>query len=225
MWRIGVVTGGHRRGLKLDILTGADDADAAREHALQLITASLDELGLAGLAPLIEVEAVTGRRPLVGGPHLVRAAPALDHRTTRLPDGRVVRAACSGPLGDWYAHTDNDPSRVMAGRSLLDVISELFELPWGKKESWFYEAVEELAGHPTSHGVRYPCPCCGQLTLEEPPPDTFAICAVCRWEDDRVQFRDPDRRGGANRVSLKEARENYRHYGKSDDRRATPGMG
>ena len=63
---------------------------------------------------------------------------------------------------------------------------------------------------------RFPCPCCGYLTLEEQPPGTFDICKVCRWEDDNVQFRDPDYAGGANVVSLNEARRNFRVYRVSD---------
>lgn len=61
----------------------------------------------------------------------------------------------------------------------------------------------------------FPCPCCGYRTLGEEPPGTFEICPVCLWEDDDVQFRDPDYPGGANRVSLKDARENLRRFGAS----------
>jgi hypothetical protein len=53
---------------------------------------------------------------------------------------------------------------------------------------------------------RYPCPCCGKPTLDEEPPGTWLICEECRWEDDPVQFADPDLRGGANPTSLNEAR-------------------
>ncbi|MBV9948537.1 MAG: hypothetical protein JOZ69_16930 [Myxococcales bacterium] len=60
---------------------------------------------------------------------------------------------------------------------------------------------------------RFPCPCCGFKTLEEPPPGTFAICPVCYWEDDDIQFRDLDFAAGANRVSLREARTNYARLG------------
>jgi hypothetical protein len=63
---------------------------------------------------------------------------------------------------------------------------------------------------------RSPCPCCSCLTLEDPPPGTFAICPVCFWEDDDVQFRDPDYAGGANAVSLREARANFLEFGASD---------
>ena len=60
---------------------------------------------------------------------------------------------------------------------------------------------------------RHPCPCCGFLTLDEQPPGTFAICGVCWWEDDNVQACDPDNDGGANAVSLHQARENFRRFG------------
>lgn len=61
--------------------------------------------------------------------------------------------------------------------------------------------------------TRYACPCCGFLTLPEEPPGTFAICPVCYWEDDDVQFKDPTYGAGANIVSLAEARKNFREYG------------
>lgn len=65
---------------------------------------------------------------------------------------------------------------------------------------------------------QHSCPCCGFLTLPEPPPGTFYICPVCRWEDDNIQFRDIDYDGGANHVSLRQARENYRVLGASEQR-------
>lgn len=65
--------------------------------------------------------------------------------------------------------------------------------------------------------TRFPCACCESLTLREAPPGTFAICPVCFWEDDDVQFRDPTYRGGANAVSLQQARENFRLFGASDE--------
>ncbi len=64
--------------------------------------------------------------------------------------------------------------------------------------------------------TKFACLCCGSLTLSEEPPGTFEICAVCDWEDDAVQARDPTRRGGANEVSLREARENFKRHGVSD---------
>ena len=60
---------------------------------------------------------------------------------------------------------------------------------------------------------RFACPCCGYLTLGEQPPGTYLICPVCSWEDDVVQFNDPDYQGGANVTSLNEARANFRIFG------------
>ncbi len=59
----------------------------------------------------------------------------------------------------------------------------------------------------------YPCPCCGFLTIGEQSPGTFEICPVCDWEDDNVQSEDPDYAGGANKVSLNEARRNFAAFG------------
>ena len=71
-------------------------------------------------------------------------------------------------------------------------------------------------GRETAQGVRFPCPCCGYLTLTEPQYGSFVICDVCFWEEDDVQFRHPDSSVGANAVSLNEARRNFREHGVSE---------
>jgi len=63
---------------------------------------------------------------------------------------------------------------------------------------------------------RFACPCCGYFTLIEEPPGTFCQCEVCWWEDDPVQFADPDYEGGGNAPSLRQAQEFYRTIGVSD---------
>lgn len=63
---------------------------------------------------------------------------------------------------------------------------------------------------------KYACPCCGFLTLSEKPGGTYEICPVCFWEDDPVQLEDPDYRGGANDVSLNEARANFKKMGATE---------
>jgi len=60
---------------------------------------------------------------------------------------------------------------------------------------------------------KFPCPCCGYVTLSEEPPGTFEICPVCFWEDDDSQVRDLEYAGGANTVSLREARRNFADFG------------
>jgi hypothetical protein len=64
--------------------------------------------------------------------------------------------------------------------------------------------------------AKFACPCCGFLTLADQPPGSYLLCPVCWWEDDGVQFSNPDRRGGANSPSLNEARENFQRIGASD---------
>ena len=61
--------------------------------------------------------------------------------------------------------------------------------------------------------MSFPCPCCGYLTFDEEPCGTFEICPVCCWEDDNVQNDDPNYDGGANGISLNEAKENFAKYG------------
>ena len=64
----------------------------------------------------------------------------------------------------------------------------------------------------TNPNKKYRCPCCGYLTLED-EPGHFDICPVCFWEDDNIQSFEPDYEGGANRISLNQARENYKKFG------------
>jgi hypothetical protein len=79
-----------------------------------------------------------------------------------------------------------------------------------------WELVRELSGTDTPVGRRYPCPCCDFLTLHEPPTGTYEICQVCRWEDDDGQYIHLDSKPGANKMSLREARENFLKYGAKD---------
>jgi hypothetical protein len=49
------------------------------------------------------------------------------------------------------------------------------------------------------------CACCGN-TLS-PLLSSHDICGVCKWEDDPVQNKDPDYDGGANYISLNQAKQ------------------
>ncbi len=60
---------------------------------------------------------------------------------------------------------------------------------------------------------KFPCPCCGYKTLIEPPNGSYTICEVCFWEDDPIQFSNPDYKGGANRVSLRQGQKNFIEFG------------
>ncbi|MGQ4390061.1 CPCC family cysteine-rich protein [Streptomyces sp. SAS_270] len=65
--------------------------------------------------------------------------------------------------------------------------------------------------------LKYPCVCCGWLTMDE-PPGSYQICPLCFWEDDAIQLRWPDYSGGANRPSLIEAQANYQALGACEER-------
>lgn len=65
--------------------------------------------------------------------------------------------------------------------------------------------------------MRYPCPCCGFLTYTKAPCGEYDICQVCFWEDDPIQKEYPDEDGGANKVSLNQARINFRKFGACEE--------
>ncbi len=52
------------------------------------------------------------------------------------------------------------------------------------------------------------CKCCGELTIDE--DDLFDICDICGWESDPIQEKDADYKGGANQMSLNEAKKAYK---------------
>jgi len=52
------------------------------------------------------------------------------------------------------------------------------------------------------------CPCCGLYFFHE--KNAYEICPVCGWEDDPSQRRDEALSGGANALSLKEARRKFK---------------
>lgn len=51
------------------------------------------------------------------------------------------------------------------------------------------------------------CPCCEQSEFSE--EGSYEICPVCSWEDDPIQNAVPDYGGGANVMSLNEAKKAY----------------
>lgn len=66
---------------------------------------------------------------------------------------------------------------------------------------------------PVERIPHFPCPACHFRTRLEEAFGSYAICPVCFWEDDEAQELDPELAGGANAVSLKEARENFQKFG------------
>lgn len=60
---------------------------------------------------------------------------------------------------------------------------------------------------------RFYCDCCGYNTLNEKPNGTYQICTMCFWEDHPIQKDDPNYEGGANRISLNQAKKNFAEFG------------
>lgn len=90
-------------------------------------------------------------------------------------------------------------------KSFLDKVTELLD---------DYRPVESAAAGPqTGTGKPYPCPCCGNYTMEEKPAGSYQTCPVCAWVDDPWALEHPDEPGGCNLVTLAEGRENYRSCG------------
>lgn len=48
--------------------------------------------------------------------------------------------------------------------------------------------------------------------------NTFQLCFVCYWEDDGVKFIDPAYEGSANRVSLIQAKEDFKSFVSIEER-------
>lgn len=52
------------------------------------------------------------------------------------------------------------------------------------------------------------CSVCGKYEFHE--KDDYDVCPVCGWENDGFQNENPDYAGGANQMSLNEARKAYK---------------
>jgi hypothetical protein len=58
---------------------------------------------------------------------------------------------------------------------------------------------------------RIKCPVCGQFSFER--MNNFEVFEVCGWENDGVQYGNPDYDGGANELSLNQFREQWQEAG------------
>ena len=59
-----------------------------------------------------------------------------------------------------------------------------------------------------SNVFAFKCPVCRKYTFKN-GPGSYEICPICGWEDDKAQYKDPTLKGGANKLSLKEYKEQY----------------
>ncbi|MEG0775798.1 CPCC family cysteine-rich protein [Clostridium sp.] len=56
------------------------------------------------------------------------------------------------------------------------------------------------------------CPCCGNYTIDSDDEIVVEICEVCLWQYDEVAHKYPNRVIGANKISLCEAKDNYKLF-------------
>jgi len=218
--KLGVSVGYDDAGVpQFTLLTSESTEQAARDRAKLLLAKAATSAGInARRLDDVEItEVITRERDLTGVPRAVEA-PAGVSQTIDLGERGKLCALHEGSLGDWIVYLADDRERTWAGRDLLSVLTELFELPRVRTDAWVYALIESLAGRETPLGIRYACPCCDYLTLSEPPSGTYALCPICWWEDDGIQFRDLDYTGGANRPSLREARASVQRCGVSEPR-------
>jgi Cysteine-rich CPCC len=62
-----------------------------------------------------------------------------------------------------------------------------------------------------SNQKKVACLCCHNITL--PQDSRYEICPVCSWESDPIQNDGENYNGGANTITLKQARLNYQEFG------------
>jgi len=94
-----------------------------------------------------------------------------------------------------------------------------------QREKWLFlpqvnaaapEGTDEL---PPMRG-KYPCPCCGCLTLPVAQEEAIAyICPVCFWENDVFTLSDDEPSDENHGLTLNEGRANYRAFGACSERR------
>ena len=62
------------------------------------------------------------------------------------------------------------------------------------------------------------CPCCEYYTVEDDGSEPLIyICPVCFWQYDWIAQKYPDKIIGPNRVSLIDARVNFKKIGASEE--------
>ncbi len=120
-----------------------------------------------------------------------------------------------------YTNADYQAGRLVALQEVLSMMQNraiVFDLSLEALGMAGFEPFTDRLDPAALPFTHFRCLCCGCRTLGEAPPGTYEICPVCFWEDDLVQAKDPTYRGGANAVSLTEARVNYLRIGASEPR-------
>jgi hypothetical protein len=127
-----------------------------------------------------------------------------------MDDTRRIGSEWQGKLDDEaaIAHFIRTLLKAITPRDVaITALAEALAIPYG-------EAYRLWRDHPVVRAWRYACPCCGHRTLSQ--PRSFDICPVCFWEADPLQNAEPDYAGGANRLSLRQAQQNYATFGANE---------
>ena len=61
------------------------------------------------------------------------------------------------------------------------------------------------------------CPCCGYNTFNPQKRLELDICPICFWEDDPLQYGNPELEFSCNLASLKQAQQNFDAFGASEE--------
>ncbi len=61
------------------------------------------------------------------------------------------------------------------------------------------------------------CPCCGYYSIDSEDEVITDICEICLWQYDWVSHKYPNKIIGPNKISLNQAKSNYKLYGVSKE--------
>ena len=128
----------------------------------------------------------------MSGPRSFRATYARSvfpsSRTVPLPDGREVVIQHARDEG-WRCYVVGDVHEPTLAPAPLQAIALHLGIAASAAPRWAVDASDELMREIES-AVRYPCECCGSLTLYG--RSWFEICPVCHWEDEPRSARASD---------------------------------
>ena len=137
-----------------------------------------------------------------------------------LDDGRTVVVMYDSERYGWHADLVGEGGPPKPAPTPLEAIAKRLDV----RPQDLPTSIQRLSDHLEQQlrdATRYVCACCGCHTLLN--PGHYDICDVCGWEDDPYETQpprgNPDAISGPNRISLNEARANYKRFGASTERR------
>jgi hypothetical protein len=89
--------------------------------------------------------------------------------------------------------------------------SECIRCHWSDYSKYENVVFNEAVNSSDFKGFGWKCPVCDNYNSGELPE--FDVCPLCGREDDSVQSNDPNYNGGANWLSLNQAKANWMRYG------------